>query len=871
MRQSTFLRIFFLLAIISLTPMGASAVLPQSEKDALVSLYNATGGASWTDQANWNTGDPWDNNWYGITCNVGNTSVVEIDLYNNNLSGTLPSDLDDLTSLTALSLWSNSIGGTIPSSLSNLANLEILELDSNELTGSIPTQLGSITSLTELYLSSNNLDGAIPSELSGLTNLEILDLYENQLSGAIPTGLGTLSNLQILDLEDNQLDSSIPMQLGNLANLLELYLSSNQLTGNIPTQLGSCANLEILYLGSNQLEGSIPTSLGNLLNLQLLDLSSNMLSGSIPSDIGDLENLDTLYLESNKLLGNLPSDLLDLTLLFESDLRWNGLFTDNDSLRTFLNLSQIGGDWESTQTIAPTELTIINTPEKAELEIGWTAIPYEDDAGGYEVYYSLTSGTGYIYYGITANKTINSMIVSGLSPGSIYFIIVKTVTESHVDNQNTVRSEASEEISGEALDPTPTPTQTPTFAVTNTPTSTPTRTPTTTPTFTPTPTPTITATTSQTHSPTVTPTRTPTFTPTSTPTYTPTGTITSIPVNDACENADMVIDGETEFSNVNASNDGPTACGALGSDIWYCYTATCDGSVTISLCDSSYDTVLAVYDGCSCPPSGDALVCNDNFCGDQSVITFPSVAGASYLIRIGGASGEQGLGMMSVACPLFVDVPYNYWSRKFIEGIYFSGITRGCSSAPLKFCPNNNVTRDQMAIFIERGINGATYAPPPASGIFDDVPLDHWAVRWIEQLYADGITRGCTQEPLQYCPNNNVTRAQMAIFLLRAKYGSGYFPPPASGIVFTDVPIDYWSVAWIEQLFAEGITTGCGENLFCPDNPVTRGQMAVFLTRTFGLVATKLENDFYEEVTPSWTEKVVKLVFGEKDSWLKIN
>ena len=74
----------------------------------------------------------------------------------------------------------------------------------------------------------------------------------------------------------------------------------------------------------------------------------------------------------------------------------------------------------------------------------------------------------------------------------------------------------------------------------------------------------------------------------------------------------------------------------------------------------------------------------------------------------------------------------------------------------------------------------------------------------------------------------------MAVFLLRAKYGSAYTPPAASG-VFSDVPADYWAAAWIEQLANEGITAGCGNGNYCPTQLVSRAEMAVFLVRTFNL------------------------------------
>jgi len=138
-----------------------------------------------------------------------------------------------------------------------------------------------------------------------------------------------------------------------------------------------------------------------------------------------------------------------------------------------------------------------------------------------------------------------------------------------------------------------------------------------------------------------------------------------------------------------------------------------------------------------------------------------------------------------------------------------------------------------MAVFLERGINGSGYVPPPASGnVFDDVAAGDFAASFIEQLAADGITAGCGNN--NYCPNDIVSRAQMAVFLLRAKYGADHSPPAATG-VFDDIDLSHWAAPWIEQLAAEGITAGCGNNNYCPAANVTRAQMAVFLVRTFGL------------------------------------
>jgi alpha-tubulin suppressor-like RCC1 family protein len=115
--------------------------------------------------------------------------------------------------------------------------------------------------------------------------------------------------------------------------------------------------------------------------------------------------------------------------------------------------------------------------------------------------------------------------------------------------------------------------------------------------------------------------------------------------------------------------------------------------------------------------------------------------------------------------------------------------------------------------------------------LFADVPDGYWARLHIERLYLNQITGGCANNPLRYCPTTNVNRAMMAVFVLRAAHGPGFTPPAASGTVFADVPADGFAAAWIEQLAAEGITGGCGGGNYCPNKPVTRAQMAVFLVK----------------------------------------
>ena len=183
----------------------------------------------------------------------------------------------------------------------------------------------------------------------------------------------------------------------------------------------------------------------------------------------------------------------------------------------------------------------------------------------------------------------------------------------------------------------------------------------------------------------------------------------------------------------------------------------------------------------------------------------------------------------------FLDVPPSHLFHTFVIKLAINGITAGCGGG--NYCPDNNVLRSQMAIFLLRGMHGESFAPPPATGtVFADVPIGSFAADFIEELYAEGITGGCGINPLRYCPGDSVLRSQMAIFLLRAEHGSGYTPPTAVGI-FADVPVGSFAADFIEQLYGEGVTGGCGTNplRYCPGSATTRGSMAVFLTRTFNL------------------------------------
>jgi 2',3'-cyclic-nucleotide 2'-phosphodiesterase/3'-nucleotidase len=231
--------------------------------------------------------------------------------------------------------------------------------------------------------------------------------------------------------------------------------------------------------------------------------------------------------------------------------------------------------------------------------------------------------------------------------------------------------------------------------------------------------------------------------------------------------------------------------------------------------------------------------CNFN---DAGVTLWPLnqiVADTQYYVRDAVIDYATFMGTVSPAIEgrlkfntgTFDDVPATYWASQYVESLYKSGITSGCTFG--SFCPEAPVTRAQMAVFLLKGIHGAGYTPPAATGTdFADVPVGHWAAAWIEQLYAEGITAGCGGG--NFCPEQNVSRAEMAVFLVRARHGVIFVPPTAVGL-FADVPVGSFAANFIEQLANDSITAGCGGGNFCPNDTATRAQMAVLLVKTFNL------------------------------------
>ncbi|KAJ0096581.1 hypothetical protein Patl1_27566 [Pistacia atlantica] len=224
----------------------------------------------------------------------------------NDLNGSVPEQVGQLSSLKELVLSHNNLGGLIPSSLGNLSNLARLSLSSNSLSGSIHREIGNSSQLHVLDLSSNHLAGKIPKELGKLVSMNNLVLNGNQLSGGIPQGLGLLIELEYLDLSANRLNKSIPKDLGYMLKLHYLNLSKNQFNEEIPDQLANLFQLSTLDLSHNLLKGEILSQICRLENLENLNISYNNLSGSIPSCFEGMKGLSFVDISYNELQGPIP-------------------------------------------------------------------------------------------------------------------------------------------------------------------------------------------------------------------------------------------------------------------------------------------------------------------------------------------------------------------------------------------------------------------------------------------------------------------------------------------------------------------------------------------------------------------------------------
>ncbi|XP_074273303.1 uncharacterized protein LOC141596926 [Silene latifolia] len=257
---------------------------------------------------------------------LSHPNLKSVDVSNNKLVGSIPVNVS--SSLFRLRAGGNSLNGTILSiQFSELQNLQYLELENNSLSGTIPSELGSCQKLSLLNLAGNRFSGELPSKLGDLKQLVVLSLQHNEFIGRIPYEITKLTSLLTLNISWNSVSGSIPPSISALSNLNYLHLQGNKLTGSIPSTVGSMDNLIELQLGQNQLSGnivSVPT------NLQFsLNLSHNLFTGPIPKSLDQLTSLEILDLSYNRFSGTIPDFLsrfgLSLTLVLLNNNNLSGV------------------------------------------------------------------------------------------------------------------------------------------------------------------------------------------------------------------------------------------------------------------------------------------------------------------------------------------------------------------------------------------------------------------------------------------------------------------------------------------------------------------------------------------------------------------
>ena len=180
----------------------------------------------------------------------------------------------------------------------------------------------------------------------------------------------------------------------------------------------------------------------------------------------------------------------------------------------------------------------------------------------------------------------------------------------------------------------------------------------------------------------------------------------------------------------------------------------------------------------------------------------------------------------------FLDVPGSQQFYSYVTTLVSNGITAGVGGG--LYGVGDDTIRQQMAVFLMKAKHGLCYVPPPCTTqLFTDVPCSSNFAPWINELVAEQITGGCGAST--YCPTDPVKRQQMAVLLLKTFEGAGYVPPACVTATFTDVPCSSPFAPWIYELVNRQITGGCGNGNYCPGDPATRGQMAVFVVKTFNL------------------------------------
>lgn len=317
---------------------------PNPEKTILDALYKATGGRFWKRATNWTEAGAPICHREGIICNGGDedSGVMEIELLDNGLQGTIPAEVYDLPLLKLMGFTNNAVD-IVFDKIGSASELIVLKM-SNTQVRSLDGLQNAPGKLTEIHLAGNKLTGSIPTSIFALNSVKNLFLNNNFFSGSISEKISDLTALEQIYLASNKLTGHIPTELGAMQNLANIYLEVNELSGNLPTQLETLSLLKILNArgqkSDKKLSGHL-LSFSNNDKIELLDLSQNDFAGSIPDDFLASVPDDTLLsvdLAFNRIGGTLPVSLKKFSAL-------NIDLAENKIVRLFDDNCNVGDGW----------------------------------------------------------------------------------------------------------------------------------------------------------------------------------------------------------------------------------------------------------------------------------------------------------------------------------------------------------------------------------------------------------------------------------------------------------------------------------------------------------------------------------------------
>ncbi|KAH7651408.1 Non-specific serine/threonine protein kinase protein [Dioscorea alata] len=181
----------------------------------------------------------------------------------------------------------------------NYCHITSIVLQGQNLTGSLPDEFSNLTSLQKIDLSFNYLNGNIPAAWASIPLTDI-ELEGNHITGRIPDELGRITSLQYLSLESNLIEGPLPQSLGNLTNLLGLNVIANNIIGRLPESLGHLKNMTYFLIGGNPITGKIPSFIGNWIQLYKLEIRGTSLEGPFPPIFFSLQNIVDLRVSDLK-------------------------------------------------------------------------------------------------------------------------------------------------------------------------------------------------------------------------------------------------------------------------------------------------------------------------------------------------------------------------------------------------------------------------------------------------------------------------------------------------------------------------------------------------------------------------------------------